>query len=88
MKSRELEEKVLNYLESKDSSVVKGSVSYRGIMKDVEIRDRDKKDMHVIAYLISAGAGYEDMLCYVCADAKTDKLEFMSSPNSSEFIYE
>ncbi|MFT6923195.1 MAG: hypothetical protein ACJA1C_002205 [Crocinitomicaceae bacterium] len=87
MKSRELEEKVLKYLESKDSSVVKGSVS-RGIMKDAEIRDRDKKDMHVIAYLISAGAGYEDMLCYVYADAKTDKLEFMSSPNSSEFIYE
>jgi len=83
-----LEQKVIKYLHMSGFNFAKGSVSYRGIMKDAEFPDGNKKDMHIIAFQISSEMSDEVQMCYIRADVQTENLEFLITPHFFESITE
>ena len=84
MREKKLVEKAIKYLQRNGSNFNENSIAYRGIMKDVELPDGTKKDMHVIGYQVWFGE--EAKLCYINADARTDLLELHIMPHYFEEI--
>ena len=81
-----LEDKVIVYLKRNKIAFVPNSVSYRGLRKDFKLITGEMKDMHSIAFAMPSEV--EDLLCYIYADAQTNRLEYLITPHILEHINE
>jgi hypothetical protein len=86
MRKEKLIEKAIKYLKRRGSNFVENSISYIGIRQNEELPDGSKKDMHVIRFLSLFDDDQPGRLCYLFADAKTEKLEYLLTPHFFEAI--
>ena len=85
---KELEQKVLSYINKRGFNIKKDSLNYRGIRDNFELPDHNIKSVHSFSFLVSAGEEFEDMIYYIFIDVDTNRLELLLTPHFGERIIE
>lgn len=78
---KDIEEQVERYLQQKELNYIKRSVVYVGEMKNEKVLDGKQKDVHLIRFQLSVGSNLENQICYIYADIKTKRLEYLITPH-------
>lgn len=85
---KQLEQKVLNYLNQRGFEIIEDTLNYRGVRDNFELPDGTVKTIHSFSFMVSAGDEFENMIYYIFIDADTNRLELLLTPHYGEKIIE